>query len=97
MNNSLRIGPRSNLEVGRKFRATGGPRFKLSDGSEISIAARGPFTFRGAEVDGNRIYIHASDRGGSHCVLHIAGERRAPAGVIPVPYRIKSIKRRSKR
>lgn len=93
-----RISERSVLRPGTVFRARNGPLFRLADGSTVPVAAKGPFVFQAADVDGERVYLHAFDRHGQHAVLHIAGEREPPSPeIIPRPYSIRNTIRKVKR
>ena len=92
-----RIGERSVLRPGTRFRATGGPTFRLKDGTEVSLSARGPFVFRCLIRANGCDLIQASDRDGCSAILHIAGERKPPTPeIIPRPYRIKGLIRKKK-
>ena len=92
---SYRISERSILRPGTRFRATGGPVYRLKDGEEISIGARGPFTFRALLRKGHTKFIEASDREGATAILHLGGRRRTPSPeIVPRPYRIKSVIRK---
>lgn len=96
--NEYRLSERSVLKPGTVFKARNGPLFRLADGSTISVAAKGPFVFQAADVDGERVYIHGFDRHGQHAVLHIAGEREPPSPeIIPRPYSIRNTIRKVKR
>jgi hypothetical protein len=86
-----KISERSTLVPGSAFRATGGPVFVLQDGTEESMAARGPFVFLYAEQNQELVFIHAIDRTGNHAILHVKGERKSPfEGLDPRPYVIKN-------
>ena len=96
--NEYRISERSVLKPGTVFKARNGPLFRLADGSTISVAAKGPFIFQSADVDEDRVYLHALDREGQHSVLHISGKREPPSPeIIPRPYSIKNTIRKVKR
>ena len=96
--NEYRLSERSMLRPGTVFRAGNGPLFQLSDGSTMPVAAKGPFVFQAAEINGERVYIHAFDRNGQHSVLHISGERESPSPeIIPRPYEIRGTIRKVKR
>jgi len=90
-----RVGPRSVLRPGVRFRASNGPLFRLADGSTISIKAHGPFTFRAYVRHGTTEWIEATDREGCHAILHIAGQRQqVDEALIPRPYTIRSLIRK---
>jgi len=92
-----RIGERSVLRPGTRFRATDGPLFRLNDGTQVSLSARGPFVFRCLIRANGCDLIQASDRDGCSAILHIAGERKPPTPeIVPRPYRIKSLIRKPK-
>ena len=96
--NEYRLSERSMLRPGTVFRAGNGPLFQLADGSTMPVAAKGPFVFQAAEINGERVYIHAFDRNGQHSVLHISGERESPSPeIIPRPYEIRNTIRKVKR
>ena len=96
--NEYRLSERSVLKPGTVFKARNGPLFQLADGSTISVAAKGPFVFQSADVDEDRVYLHAFDRNGQHSVLHVSGERTSPSPeIIPRPYEIKQTVRKVKR
>ena len=92
-----RIGERSVLRPGTRFRATDGPLFLLRDGTTVSLKAPGPYEFLSyVQADGYD-YIEAKDRDGCSAILHIAGERKPPTPeIVPRPYRIRSLIRKKK-
>jgi hypothetical protein len=93
-----RIGERSVLRPGTRFRATGGPLYRLADGTEIPLFARGPFTFRCYLDTGQYQAIEATDKQGNAAILHIGGSRPPPDDhIIPRPYKIKSLIRKKAR
>ena len=91
--NEYRIGPRSVLRPGDRFRVTDGPEWVDGD-RRLSMRARGVMTFkRVTRHPSGYVYIEAhSDRDGD-VVLHVSGER-APSPDLPEmttrPYRITS-------
>jgi hypothetical protein len=81
-----------------RFRAKGGPLFKLADGTTVPLAAKGPFTFRRYCKRLTCEWIEASDRDGFTAILHIAGRRRKVSPeIVPRPYRITSTIRKKER
>ncbi len=73
--NEYRIGPRSVLRPGDRFRVTDGPEWVVGD-RRLSMRARGVMTFRRAtRHPSGYVFIEAhSDREGD-VVLHVDGER----------------------
>lgn len=95
---SLRIGERSILRPGTRFRAGGGPQWRLSDGTLLSLAAKGPFVFRQLCKKGSVEWIEACDRDGANAILHLKGRRKKiDEAMVPRPYRIKSLIRKKDR
>lgn len=93
-----RVSPRVILRPGVRFRAHKGPLFRLADGTAVSLKASGPYTFRHWVRRGECEWIEASDRGGSHCILHISGERKSvDEAVVTRPYEIRSTIRKKGR
>jgi hypothetical protein len=91
-----RVSERSILRPGTRFRATGGPLYKLADGTEVPLGARGPFVFRALLKRGSCQLIEAADREGNTAILHIGGRRkRATPEIVTRPYRIKSVIRKN--
>ncbi len=85
------LSQRITLRTGVRFRATGGPLFQLSNGTTVSLAAKGPFTFRAYCKQDGYEWIEALDRDRCFVPLHIAGTRRQIAPqIVPRPYRIRS-------
>ncbi len=95
---TYRLSERSVLRPGVRFRATAGPVFRLADGTEVSMAARGPFTFRRHCKQGRVEYIEAADRDGANAILHIKGKRKTvDEAIVARPYRIKGTIRKKAR
>lgn len=95
---SYRISERSCLRPGTRFRARGGPVYKLNDGTEVSLAARGPFTFRFHCKTGRVEWIEAVDSGGANAILHIKGKRKTvDEAIVARPYQLKSVIRKKAR
>jgi len=94
---SYRVSERVVLRPGVKFRAGGGPYYRMPDGTQASLAARGPFTFIRCHKRGKFVWIEATDRDGQFAPLHVAGRRRrVTASIVPRPYVIRSTVRRKK-
>lgn len=94
----LRLGERSVLRPGTRFRANGGPLFRLADGTEIPMAAKGPFTFRCYCRRGSFEYLEAFDKAGNFAILHLKGRRRKGCPeIVPRPYKIRSLIRKKAR
>ena len=87
----FRVSLRVTLRTGQRFRAVGGPVFRLADGTTVPLSAQGPFLFQAyCRRDGVE-WIEALNRGQCFVPLHIAGERRQVCPEIePRPYRITS-------
>jgi hypothetical protein len=86
-----RVSERVVLRAGDRFRVSGGPYYRLSNGEKIAMAARGVMTFRRAlrtGRGGKRVLIEASAGEGT-VILHVEGSRRSPVdGLVPRPYKI---------
>jgi hypothetical protein len=90
-----RVSKRVVLRPGVKFRAGGGPYYRLSDGTKVSLAAAGPFTFVRCHRRGKYVLIEALDRDGCFAPLHVAGRRaRITPALVPRPYVIRSTVRK---
>ena len=95
---SYRISERSCLRPGTRFRARGGPFYRLPDGTEISLAARSPFIFRNYCKKGRVEWIEAVDRDGSNAILHLRGKRKTvDTAIVPRPYSLKGTIRNKER
>lgn len=95
---SYRISERSCLRPGTRFRARGGPVYRLNDGTEVSLAAKGPFTFRFHCKKGRMEWIEAVDGGGANAILHIKGKRKTvDTAIVPRPYALKGTIRKKGR
>jgi len=93
----FRLSQRVTLTKGMRFRATGGPLFRLTSGATVAMGARGPFVFLAHCKLGDCEYIEALDRDGSFVPLHIAGPRRqVSTEIVTRPYRIRSTIRTTK-
>ena len=89
------VSKRVSLSSGDRFTASGGPYWKLSDGTKLSLRSSGPYTFRSHVQRGAVSWIEALDKSGSFCVLHLTGKRkRIDASLVPRPYKIGSKKRK---
>jgi hypothetical protein len=86
-----RVSTRVVLRAGDRFRVSGGPYYRLSNGEKTAMAARGVMTFRRAlrtGRGGRRVLIEASAGEGT-VILHVEGSRRSPVdGLVPRPYKI---------
>jgi hypothetical protein len=92
---SYRVSERVLIQRGDKFRATGGPYWKGSDGTKVSLTARGPYTFHAHVKRGAVEWIEALDRDGAFAVLHVAGRRkRIDGSLVARPYKVIGKKRR---
>ena len=91
-----RVGPRSRLVQGDRFSVSGGPRYRMSDGSCALMAERGNFVFLSAEVSGGCTFLHAVGDRGRAVRLHVSGNRENP--MIPDlecrPYRVKILRKK---
>ncbi len=87
---SYQVSPRVTLHPGDRFRVSGGPYYRLEDGSRVPLAARGVFTL--VAVDRGRrgrVQLLAYGAGG-FAVLHVAGRRRSRVpGLVCRPYRVR--------
>ena len=87
---SYRVSERVVLRKGTRFRATGGPLFRMANGEEVKLGAKGPFTFLAYTKRGSAEVIEALDRDGAFVPMHIKGRRRkVTAEIVTQPYRIK--------
>jgi len=87
---SYRVSERVVLRKGTRFRATGGPLFRMANGEEVKLGAKGPFTFLAYTKRGSAEVIEALDRDGAFVPMHIRGRRRkVTAEIVTQPYRIK--------
>ena len=92
---TYRVSQRVSLTRGDRFTATGGPYWRLRDGTKVSIKSFGPYTFHRHARRGAVEWIESLDKDGAFAVLHIAGKRRrVDASLVARPYAIKSKKRR---
>lgn len=93
-NQTYRVSERVVLTPGDTFRASGGPYWKGSDGTAISLKAYGPYKFISHCKRGAIEWIEAHDKEGSFCILHVAGRRKKIDGsLVPRPYRVIGKKR----
>lgn len=89
-----KIGKRTTLTPGTKFRVADGPYWILSSGEKVKLRARGVMTYRcTVQHPSGYTYIEArSDKMGD-VILHVAGPReRSPdmPQLVTRPYRIVS-------
>ena len=91
------LSPRVTLVPGDKFKVTGGPYYRLADGTKVPMAARGTFTLLAVEqTSRGRVTLLAYGPGG-YAVLHVAGRRRSRVpGLVARPYRVKRVGSRRK-
>jgi hypothetical protein len=95
---SYRVSERVVLRKGTRFRATGGPLFRLANGEEVKLGAKGPFTFLAFTKRGSCEVIEALDKDGSFVPMHIKGRRRKVTGeIVTKPYQIKGTIRKKGR
>jgi hypothetical protein len=95
---SYRVSERVVLTPGVVFRASGGPYYRLADGTRASLAARGPFTFVACVRRGKCVVIEALDKAGAFAPLHVEGRRRrVTPSLMPRPYVIKGTVRKKVR
>ena len=80
------------LRPGTRFRAKGGPYYRLDNGTRTTMAAKGPFVFRAYYENGSRRWIEAFD-GSGVCILNLGPQRQSPVvpGLVRRPYRITTI------
>lgn len=91
---SYRVSQRVVVNRGDKFKATGGPYWKLASGEKIPLTSKGPYTFHQHCQRGSTEWIECLDRNGAFAVLHLAGRRkRIDVSLVPRPYRITGKKR----
>jgi len=89
-----RVSDRVLITRGDRFRATGGPYWKGSDGTKVSLRSKGPYTFHAHVKKGAVEWIECLDKDGSFAVLHVAGRRRRIDGALVTrPYKIVGKKR----
>jgi hypothetical protein len=84
------VSPRVILRAGDQFRVSGGPYWKMPDGSKLSMAARGVCRFVRATRQGQKVYIEAIAKEGA-VLLHVAGKRKNKLmpEMVCRPYKIK--------
>jgi hypothetical protein len=84
------VSPRVILRAGDQFRVSGGPYWKMPDGSKLSMAARGICRFVKATRQGQKVYIEAIAKEGA-VLLHVAGKRKNKLmpEMVCRPYKIK--------
>jgi hypothetical protein len=91
--NEYRISPRVVLQPGDKFKATGGPYYRLEDGRRVPMAARGTFKLVEVRRHRSRVYLLAYCRDG-WALLHVEGRRRSKVpGLVCRPYKIRRASR----
>ena len=93
-----RVSQRVLLTPGVKFKATAGPYYRLADGTRVSLAARGPFTFLRCVRRGKCVVIECLDKDRQFAPLHVEGRRkRITPALVARPYLIRGTVRRTKR
>ena len=86
---NYRVSPRVLLTCGDRFRARGGPYWRLKDGTKVSIKSSGPYVFHAHCTRGAVEWIECLDRDACFAVLHISGRRRRiDASLVTRPYKI---------
>lgn len=86
---SYRLSERVLIEKGTRFKASGGPYWKTSDGQKVPLNSRGPYTFLAHAKRGAVEWIECLDRDGCFAVLHLAGRRRRIDNMLVArPYKI---------
>lgn len=87
-----RVSDRVVLRPGDRFRVSGGPYYRLADGTKIPLAVRGVVTLRQVirtGRGGQRVLLEVQCGEGT-AILHVSGSRRSPVeGVVPRPYKIR--------
>lgn len=91
---SYQVSQRVTLRPGDVFRASQGPYWKASNGVQVSLKAKGPYTFVVYAKRGPIGWIEAFDRDGNFAILHVEGRReRVDCSLVPRPYRVIGKKR----
>jgi hypothetical protein len=86
----FQVSQRVTLRRGDKFRVSGGPYWRMPDGSKVPMAVRGVVTFLAAVRRGRLVWIEVMTKDG-FSVLHIEGRRRrVDPSLVCRPYRIKN-------
>jgi len=87
---TYRLSPRVILQPGDRFRVSGGPYYKLEDGTKVPLAARGVFVLLAVDQGRRgRVQLLAYGSGG-FAVIHVAGRRRSRVpGLVCRPYRVR--------
>lgn len=94
MENEYRIGPRTALRPGDRFRVSGGPYYRLASGEKITLAARGTYTLLAVDAGRRgRVQLLAYGPGG-FAVIHVAGRRRSRVpGLVCRPYKVRAARK----
>jgi hypothetical protein len=89
-----RLGPRTVIRPGDRFRVSSGPYYRLADGTKIPLAARGTYTLLAVDAGRRgRVQLLAYGAGG-FAVLHVAGRRRSRVpGLVCRPYKVRPAKK----
>ncbi len=94
-NIEYRLSERRLLKPGVRFTASGGPLFRLRDGTLIPLKARGPYEFVAYVQSDGYDFIEAKDRDGCSAVLHLSGERQTVSPeIIGRPYQLGKVFRK---
>ena len=87
------VSPRVVLRPGDTFRISGGPYWRLPDGSKVRMAVRGLCTFVRAQRRGKLVLLEAFSPDG-FTVLHVEGRRkRIDESLVTRPYTIRGKRR----
>lgn len=87
------VSPRVTLRPGDTFRISGGPYWRLRDGTKVSMAVRGLCRFIRAQRRGKLVLLEALSAEG-FTVLHVEGKRRRIDGaLVPRPYKVRGRRR----
>lgn len=90
------VSPRVILRPGDTFRISGGPYWRLSDGTKVPMAVRGLCRFIRAQRRGKLVLLEARSAEG-FTVLHVEGKRRRIDGaLVPRPYKVRGRRRTPK-
>lgn len=90
----FRVSERVLIRKGDKFKAAGGPYWRLSSGEKIPLVSKGPYTFHRHCRRGKTEWVECLDKFGAFAVLHLAGRRhRIDTSLVTRPYRITGRKR----
>jgi hypothetical protein len=92
--NTYRVSERIVLTPGDTFRISGGPYWRLGDGTKIPMAVRGVCRFVRAVHRGRLVLLEVFTTEG-YTVLHVAGSRkRIDRALVCRPYKVRGKTRR---